>query len=265
MTDFDLAWFPAATSHTVEAFGAPFYAAPEQLTDPGKSVAHQPAVDVYALAMLGTFLLTGRDPVSKDEAFSAVEVASRRWHSRTAASLLLDTLRRAGDRDPAKRIRLDEMRDALIEVSDSLIAAANPNAALGPADFFAQLGALLGYSGREATDSGPRAITYSSASERTGIDVVLVDGGFDVVFRKIDSFLAEGTSTTQARHALVRRVDGRMDTIKRLAPAGVGVQRRGGSGGVHVRVEFRNAELSPTVATFAARAIAVIVSICETF
>lgn len=276
LTDFDLAWFPAATSHTVEAFGAPFYAAPEQLSDPGKTAAHQPAVDVYAIGMLGLFLLSGKDPVSKDDALTAARITCRRWHSPQAADLLLDVLSRAVEKNPNERLSLPEARDVLIRIAELLSAAADPNSAIDPGDFLAHVGALVGYSAREpraglgsARPSRPvleqPRETFLSSSARTEVDVVVVDGGFDVIFRKLDAFLAEKTTTFDARNALLRRLDNRLDSIRKTAPAGTGIDRRGGGSNVDVRVEFRNTLLTRSVAAFLARTIADIVAAYETF
>lgn len=270
LTDFDLAWFPAATSHTVEAFGAPFYAAPEQLTSPGKSAAHQPAVDVYALAMLAMFMLTGRDPVAREEALVGAEVAMRRWNSPKAAELLLAKLRCAAERDPSRRGSISELRDALIRAAELLSEAADPNAPAESEDFLAHVERLLGYERRESkptSGSSPflcgKEATYTSSSQRTEVIVRIVDGGLDVIFRRLDRFLAEGTTTNEARVAMLRRLDGRLAQIRADQPAGMGIDRRGGA--TDIRFEFRNAMLSRATAAFIARATAEIVSVCELF
>lgn len=58
LTDFDLAWFSAATQVTklADGFGSHYYAAPEQINAPQSSGAHRATVDVYAFGQLCFFL-----------------------------------------------------------------------------------------------------------------------------------------------------------------------------------------------------------------
>lgn len=63
LTDFDLVWAADTTGGTNSkaGFGTYLYAAPEQLTDAGKVTT---SADVYGLAMLAIFLLTGKISLS---------------------------------------------------------------------------------------------------------------------------------------------------------------------------------------------------------
>ena len=63
LTDFDLAWYSTATQVTRDAFGAIFYAAPEQLAKPGSAQAHAKTADIFAFGQVAYFLATGSDPV----------------------------------------------------------------------------------------------------------------------------------------------------------------------------------------------------------
>ena len=55
LTDFDLAWYSTATQVTRDAFGAIFYAAPEQLAKPESAEAHAKTTDVFAFGQLAFF------------------------------------------------------------------------------------------------------------------------------------------------------------------------------------------------------------------
>ena len=63
LTDFDLAWYSTATQVTRDAFGAIFYAAPEQLAKPRSAQAHAKTTDIFAFGQVAYFLATGSDPV----------------------------------------------------------------------------------------------------------------------------------------------------------------------------------------------------------
>ena len=63
LTDFGLAWYSTATQVTRDAFGAIFYAAPEQLAKPGSAEAHAKTTDIFAFGQVAFFLATGSDPV----------------------------------------------------------------------------------------------------------------------------------------------------------------------------------------------------------
>lgn len=127
LTDFDLAWFESATSYTVEAFGAPFYAAPEQLTDPGKSVAHQPTVDVYALAMLLVYMITGEDPASIQDSIEGLKHRTNSWLSRSAVDIIVDLIEAGSRRNPDERdLTTSEFRSQLISAREKMLASSRP-------------------------------------------------------------------------------------------------------------------------------------------
>jgi serine/threonine protein kinase len=208
ITDFDLAWFPAATSHTIEAFGAPFYAAPEQLASPGEDVAHAEQVDIYAVAMLGLYLFEGFDPVHPEVALRALKERLQGWPSASAAQEFVRIIGTAGERDPQMRFTsVSELRKALIEVRERMIATSNPNVAIGLNEFFSNICTVLGKPLRLIT---PERLRITSASERTTAVVEVVGGSVTVHVTMVDKFLANKTSVSDARKALNRRVTSRI-------------------------------------------------------
>ena len=77
LTDFDLAWYSTATQVTRDAFGAIFYAAPEQLAKPESAQAHARTTDIFAFGQLAFFLATGSDPVPLEAADNVRALSER--------------------------------------------------------------------------------------------------------------------------------------------------------------------------------------------
>ncbi|MCB9651585.1 MAG: caspase family protein [Deltaproteobacteria bacterium] len=205
LTDFDLAWFPTATSHTVEAFGAPFYAAPEQLSQPGEEVAHRETVDVYGLTMLAVYLINGTDPVHVQRAFENFERNLKDWPP-TAAKEMLALVQEGGSEDPELRIpTVSEFRGRLLRVRDLHFASKDPLAPVSEREFFGRARAILDASVEDGTDVGTfRFVSLSGRTQYTAKwqgDVVVAD------VQKIDSFMAEAATHADARRSLARRID----------------------------------------------------------
>lgn len=214
LTDFDLAWFPAATSHTVEAFGAPFYAAPEQLSSPGEDAAHRETVDVYGLAMLAIYMVDGEDPIHVERAMQSLETKIASWNSPSAATEFTRTVREAGRQDVNTRLpTVGEFRRRLTRVRELLLSAANPNAAVPPSDFFLRAAAILGTDTKVAPDGS--SATFVSSSGRTQYSAAWSHDNLVVQIQKQDQFMAEGASHADARRGLAKRIDA---LLQRLDP-----------------------------------------------
>ena len=93
LTDFDLAWYSTATQVTRDAFGAIFYAAPEQLAKPESAQAHARTTDIFAFGQVAFFLATGSDPVPLDAADNVRALSERlgSWANLEAALSMIRT------------------------------------------------------------------------------------------------------------------------------------------------------------------------------
>lgn len=264
LTDFDLAWFTNATSHTVEAFGAPFYAAPEQLSEPGRDVTHRETVDVYSLAMLMTYMITGRDPVLADVAAASVKELVDQWPSRQAADQTIEVLAHASARKPSQRLQTStEFRSALLEIRSALIATGADDRTVSEEEFFTHLASTLDRYA-EQLPNGWRLWSSSGRSE-----AVLSWSGRSLLLdvSKVDKFSAERTSHANARNALRRRID-RFLFDEAASSGGQFVGRRAGqssSGGFGVRIEVVAPSATLPGARVVAQAVADLLTLFDQF
>jgi serine/threonine protein kinase len=260
LTDFDLAWFSTATRHTVEAFGAPFYAAPEQLAQPGASVTHNETVDVYSLGMLLMFMLTGRDPAAPESTIEDLRRLLSSWPSGSNVELLT-LLDAAARRSPRMRLStVAEFRQRLQQVRGKLMTAADPGAALSNSEFISQIAFGLD---RPCTHTEDGA-ELTSASERTEVQLSFAERVLIVQMRKRDRFAATGTTTAAAKESLMRRLG---QTVGGYADKFSGtVKRRTSQGGSFAtRLEFVGIRLSAEEAQVTANLIADCLAVFDQF
>lgn len=260
LTDFDLAWFESATSHTVEAFGAPFYAAPEQLSDPGKSVAHQPAVDVYALTMLILYAVTGKDPSSVEDALDQFRRRVNAWPSRSAADQIYPLIVMGSTRNPDKRlVTTRDIRNTLIGVREKMLASAQPGAPLDVKDFVGCVESILG---QPTKPLGSNEYVGKSMSGRVDFTLRWHGNLAELELSKLDGYAAVGLSNAQARESMVRRLSADIERMKAGDPNLARIYRSGGS---NTRIEFRGLPQTSSGAASVARLIAELVATYERF
>ncbi|MBB4983401.1 MULTISPECIES: protein kinase domain-containing protein [Streptomyces] len=107
LTDFDLAYHETNRTMTANfgVGGVLSYAAPEQLYEPNAKTARSETVDVFSLAQLMFFLITGRDPnpenFTKNHETLAHELSN--WVDDRASEQLLELYKSATAKVPAER------------------------------------------------------------------------------------------------------------------------------------------------------------------
>ena len=227
LTDFDLAWFSAATQLTRDAFGAIFYAAPEQLTKPSSHMAHEPTTDVYSFGQLCFFLATGSDPVPFEAADNEVALRTRigHWRVEQAAEIFAGLYEQCTRKLPADRPRdFREISDQLFQAY-SLIRNSESNPHVDEQRFLRELRyALAGLHGEQ--DIGPEA--FSSLSGRTLIEVTNIEekcGGIGLTIRLEQGDLSVTGATSESAR---RTLNGKLDRAMAAYP---NVTRRSGTKG----------------------------------
>lgn len=134
--DFDLSWHRGATEKTV-MFGAisQGFMAPEQVdTKADKALSRSTAVDVYSIGMLMYYVLTGNNPMPnqsmfgdfKDRVHESLQ-GKYRYNWRCLPEFLADTIIRATDPNPIKRISLDSIINNLQIARDMHLRSVIPN------------------------------------------------------------------------------------------------------------------------------------------
>ena len=141
LTDFDLAWFSTATQLTKDAFGAIFYAAPEQLTKPSSRMAHAPTTDIYSFGQLCFFAATGSDPVPFGGADNLSGLHGRigHWGVEQAANIFADLYDKCTKNDPNRRLHdFRTISDTLFEAL-TLLRESDLDLRIGPERFLREL------------------------------------------------------------------------------------------------------------------------------
>lgn len=210
LTDFDLAWFSSATQLTKEAFGAIYYASPEQLAKPSSRMAHATTTDVYSFGQLCFFVATGSDPTPLGAADNLSGLRGRigDWPAAQAANIFADLYEKCVEHDPNHR--LDDFRSIIDLLFEALtvIRQSDPDERIDLERFLSELVySLAGLSGNE---NGNRESFYSlSGRSQIGIvDPNAVSGGLNLTFR-IEQGLTTvvGTTAESARRKLNASLD----------------------------------------------------------
>jgi serine/threonine protein kinase len=107
LTDFDLAYHETNRTVTtnIGVGGVINYAAPEQLFEPNARTARSETVDVFSLAQLMFFVITGRDPSGENFAKN-LEILTHdlgSWIDDRAAKALIDLYRSSTSKQPSER------------------------------------------------------------------------------------------------------------------------------------------------------------------
>ena len=210
LTDFDLAWFSAATQLTKDAFGAIFYAAPEQLTKPSSRLAHAPTTDIYSFGQLCFFVATGSDPVPFGGADNSSGLRRRigHWRVEQAANIFADLYDRCINQDPDLRIQdFRTISDKLFE-AHRLIREIDVTERINAERFLREL--VYALAGLSDDQTG----TYESFDSLSGRSLISVTGigesddelEFTVCFKQ-ERLSIPGATSESARRILNARLD----------------------------------------------------------
>ena len=210
LTDFDLAWFSAATQLTKDALGVIFYAAPEQMTKPSSRVAHAPTTDIYSFGQLCFFAATGSDPVPFGGADNLYGLRSRigHWGVEHAANLFADLYDQCTQQDPSHRIQdFRAISDTLFE-AHRLIREADVSQQINSDRFLRELVyALAGLSDNYSrTHESFYSLSGRSLIAVTDISEMAAELNFTVRLEQGHLSIAGATSES-ARRILNSRLD----------------------------------------------------------
>lgn len=176
LTDFDLAYHETNRTVTtnIGVGGVINYAAPEQLFEPNTKTARSETVDIYSLAQLMFFVITGRDP-SGEKLRKNVEVLTKTlgsWVDDRAATILIALYERATSK-PSERPQtvLEFMKE--LHSAEAIIQAASGTDFVSDEIFCQRVGfSYRGINGYTASDHECR---MNSLSGQVEIVVRLVD------------------------------------------------------------------------------------------
>ena len=240
LTDFDLAWYSTATQVTRDAFGAIFYAAPEQLAKPGSAEAHAKTTDIFAFGQVAFFLATGSDPVPMGVADNVRALSDRlgSWGNLEAAEQFRTLYEACTELDPRERPQdFRTVSETLFRIHSSLTER-TPEESVSTYKFIPELAFALAGLTRENSDSH----IVTSRSGRTSIEIAEpnVEGGkAEVEITLVHGALQmPGMNNERARNILNNRLDralGEFPTARR---------RSGDAGTYRVLVEIRDVPMN---------------------
>ncbi|MEV0249968.1 caspase family protein [Nocardia sp. NPDC050712] len=176
LTDFDLAYHETNRTVTtnIGVGGVINYAAPEQLFEPNTKTARSETVDIYSLAQLMFFVITGRDP-SGEKLMKNVEVLTKtlgNWVDDRAATLLIALYKKATSK-PSERPQtvLEFMKE--VNRAEAIISLASGTDYVSEEDFCRRVGFL--YRGIGGYTDSDRACRMNSLSGQVEVVARLVD------------------------------------------------------------------------------------------
>ncbi len=240
LTDFDLAWYSAATQVTRDAFGAIFYAAPEQLAKPESADAHAKTTDVFAFGQVAFFLATGSDPVPLGQADNVRALSERlgSWGNLEAAEQFRSLYEVCTRQSPKDRIQdFRNISEALARIHRTLNDRA-PGQSVTAERFVPELAFALAGLAQERDDSQ----VVTSRSGRTNIEIgepKIVDG-----FARVEITLEHGNlqipglTYEKARSRLNAWVD------RSLGEFHMARRRSGDQGGYRMLVEVSDVPMN---------------------
>ena len=214
LTDFDLAWFSAATQLTKDAFGAIFYAAPEQLTKPSSRMAHAPTTDIYSFGQLCFFVATGSDPVPFGGADNLSGLRNRigHWRVEQAANIFADLYNHCTRDDPSHRLQdFRTISDTLFEAL-TLLKEIDRDQLIESERFVRELVYSLAGLSDEASKRHESFYSLSGRSLISLTDIAADNNGLNLTVRLQQgqpSF--SGATTEGARRILNARLDKAMN------------------------------------------------------
>lgn len=220
LTDFDLAWFSAATQLTrmADGFGSHFYAAPEQINSPRAAIAHESTVDSYSFGQLCFFSICGRDQQAFDHESNIQALSdelSRKWNDSTASKEMLELFSRCTHRNPKSRIRdFREISERVAKLRATMEAGKNDSYDI--AKFLEQVRFNLG-GGIKGQHILTNSVSLRSRSGRTELTVMIakdapVTCAIDVALRP-NEIILEGQNAASARLTINQRIDTMLTTF----------------------------------------------------
>lgn len=220
LTDFDLAWFSAATQLTkfADGFGSHFYAAPEQINSPQSNAAHRTTVDVYAFGQLCFFCICGRDPMAFDRDSNTralAEQLGRKWNDARASAAMQALFQECTENQANKRIQ--DFRLICEKLAQLQILLRTPENSLSSERFIEQLAYTM--TGDLFNAKGNISASIRSRSNRTGVDITINKDAektcaVEVYFHP-DSLLLEGKRAPDVRSLINARIDEMLNEYKR--------------------------------------------------
>jgi eukaryotic-like serine/threonine-protein kinase len=244
LTDFDLAWFSAATQVTKEAFGTIFYAAPEQLSKPQSRIAHALTTDVYSFGQLCYFMTTGSNPVPFHGADNSRSLRDRilHWKTSEAASKFLEIYSACTQDDPDKRPT--DFRDIINSLHESyeLLTQIPSEQIFNEKDFIRETSyQIVGLPDTKEFASDGAFNTLSGRTVVEFLDLKIDLSGQYTIQVKLTSLLVAmpGMTNQKARHALNMRLEKSLNGIKDLH------KRFGTEGEYHILLTIHR--VSPTL------------------
>ncbi|MFE6978911.1 caspase family protein [Streptomyces sp. NPDC057682] len=166
LTDFDLAYHETDRTVTTNlgVGGVINYAAPEQLYEPNARSARSETVDVFSLAQLMFFLVTGRDPSAENFAKNQ-EVLRRKlasWIDDRASEALMELYKKATSKAPEDRPQTVVDFVAPLRAAEAIIQIASGTEDVEEDDLCRRIGQL--YAGMGRYDSTGGQVRMNSAS-----------------------------------------------------------------------------------------------------
>lgn len=173
LTDFDLAYHETNRTVTTNlgVGGVINYAAPEQLYDPHAGAAREATVDVYSLAQLLFYVMTGADPAGDDRTgnIETLRALLRDWVEDRAARIILDTYTSATQKSPGDRPQT--VRELISELSkaEAYALEASGNGDVTEEDFCRRVATM--YAGFDRFEAGDFRASFMSVSEGVAVEV----------------------------------------------------------------------------------------------
>jgi serine/threonine protein kinase len=237
LTDFDLAYHE--TNRTVTANygvgGVLNYAAPEQLYEPNAKAARSETVDVFSLAQLMFFIITGRDP-NPEHFTKNYEVLShelKNWVDDRASSQLLDLYRRATAKNPSERPQTVTDFVVPLRSAEAIIQVASGSDEVAEEDLCRRIGQLYaGLNRYDATDGRVQMISQSGQVDITA-RLKALSGSKSAVI-EVEYAVNQNIPVTALKSGRSARVtiNARLDKML-AARFGKSVQRHNGNQGLY--------------------------------
>ncbi|WP_202638206.1 protein kinase domain-containing protein [Bailinhaonella thermotolerans] len=235
LTDFDLAYHETNRTVTtnIGVGGVINYAAPEQLFEPNAKHSRSETVDVFSLAQLMYFLVTGRDPsgenFDRNKQILTRELGS--WIDDRAAAILIDLYTRSTSKTPAERPQSVVEFVTPLRNAESLIHIASGSDQIDEDDLCRRVGhAYAGLKQYTCTEDNCR---MTSPSGQIEIIVRLKDvrvnrmAVIEIEFSVIDKIPVPGFKTGKsARESINMRLD-------KIFPRSSNVRRHPGNKGAY--------------------------------
>lgn len=176
LTDFDLAYHETNRTVTTNlgVGGVINYAAPEQLYEPNTAAARAETVDVFSLAQLMYFVITGgSDPSGEhfDKNREQLVRVLNSWVDDRAARPLLELYERATAKNPAERPQSVVEFLSYISQAEAFVQLASGTGKLREEDFCRRVGML--YAGLERFHATDQSVNMHSLSGQIEIVITL--------------------------------------------------------------------------------------------